>query len=323
MSMAIDVSIICLVYKSAERLHRCFDSILAQDFQGTYEVIVCTDAYGGGDGTWEILQDYKAKYPDIFVISHSEERSGLANSRQRGYDLVRGEYVYAVDADDELRHDALRLLVEAAKKNNADLVNCSFYTAKGSKEHARATPFRYPARLLNRNKAFAAYMNDASFRGFLWTKLFKAELLKKRPQLRMRRKDTMFEDVSIVAWLLSNCDKVATITEPLYYYYKDNPESEITHPRTDRAKWHIAVFTAIRIYLQKIGNEDLIRIFRRHKLRIYISVAFDLSLDKKFGADKEYRRTCKKHLKAVYGKAPLSEQNEFLGELLDGVIIEK
>ena len=319
--MSIDVSIIIPIYKNANSLSRCLDSILAQDFKGTYEAILCVD--DSGDGSLQIAEDYANRYPNKIVLHHPDHRMGLSLARQEGFDLARGEYIYACDADDELKENALRVLVDTIRKYDADLVNCSFYTAKGSKEHAHVYPFRLPTRVFNAEKAVSCFMMDATFRAFLWTKLFRASLLKCYPRIVLTKKGVMFEDLAFVSALLANCKKVVNIPTPLYYYYQDNPDSEASKPRSDRARWHLSVFASVRLYFDRLGNPKLVKAFRRKKIRIRLSLLFDLKMDKKNGLGKEGKKECLAALKAVTAKEPLDANNPYFADYVKGVIVEK
>ena len=318
--MQIDVSITIPIFKNAVSLRRCLDSILAQDYQGTYEVILAVD--DSGDGSLEIAEEYCASYPDIFVLHHPAYRMGIAGARKEALELARGKYIYAVDGDDELKENCLSTLVSTIEKYDADLVNCSFYLAKASRKKAKVYPFRLPTRVYDTSHAIGAFLMDATFRGFLWTKLYKAELLKRRPQISMPGQGVMFEDVAFVASLLSHCKKVVNIPMPLYYYYKDNPDSEVTKVRKDRALRHLSVFAAIRLFFQRVGQEASIKAFRRKGYRLSWSIALDLSLDKKGGLTKEEAKQVKKAFKKVVGKENISPEGEIYAPYVDGAIVE-
>ena len=314
--MAIDVSIIIPIYKNAGSLARCLDSILAQDFQGTYEALLCAD--DSGDGSLQICEDYASRYPDKFILHHPAYRMGVSLARQEGYDMARGEYIYALDGDDELHPSALRILVDAIRAYDCDLVNCSFYTVK---KKAKRYPFHRPTRVMDTAEAFSCFMADTTFRGFLWTKLFKASLLKEYPKIVLKKKNPIFEDVAFVASLLAHCKKVVNIPNPLYYYHLDNEFSETSRPRTDRAVWHLAVFASIRLYFDHLGRPDLIKAFRNKKTRMKWSLLFDLHMDKKHGLAKEERAKCLPAFKEIVGKEPLNIENVYYKEYVDGVIV--
>ena len=316
--MPIDVSIIIPIYKNASSLSRCLDSILAQDFQGTYEAILCAD--DSGDGSIAICQDYASRYPDKFILHHPDHRMGVSLARQEGYEMARGEYIYAVDGDDELHPHALRVLVDTIRAFDCDLVNCSFYTVK---KKCKRYPFHRPTRVMDTAEAFSTFMADTTFRGFLWTKLFKASLLKEYPKIVLSKKSPIFEDVAFVASLLAHCKKVVNIPTPLYYYHLDNAESETSRPRTDRTAWHVSVFAAIRLYFERLGNPKLIKAFRKKRIRMHASILFDLHCDKKNGLSKEERKKAMQAFKQTVAKKPFDSNRFYFKEYVEGTVIEQ
>ena len=317
--MSIDVSITMPLYKNASSIRRCLDSILAQDFKGNYEVIMACD--DSGDGTLAICEKYEDKYPDKFILHHPNYRMGVSGARKEALNLARGKYIYAADGDDELKENCLSTLVSTLEKYDADLVNCSFYLAKNSRKGALLYPFRLPTRVYDTAKAVSAFLMDASFRGFLWTKLYKTELLKKSPQISMPGQNVIFEDVAFVSSLLSHCKKVVNIPTPLYYYYKDNPNSEVTRPRKDRAIRHLAVFAVIRLFFQAQNQPKVIKAFRRKGYRMKWSLLFDLGKDKKGGLTKQERKAILKEFKKVVAKDDLDYKGSIYEQYVDGAII--
>ena len=312
------VSIIVPIFKNAPSLRRCLDSILAQDYQGGYEVILTAD--DSGDGSIAICQEYVAKYPEIFILHHPDYRMGVSGARKEGLALAKGKYIYAADGDDELKGNCLSVLVSTIEKYDADLVNCSFYIAKNSRKGALLYPFRRPRKVYDTAGAISAFLMDATFRGFLWTKLYKAELLQKTPRITMPGQNVIFEDVAFVTSLLSHCKKVVNIPTPLYYYYKDNPDSEVTRPRKDRGLRHLAVFAVIRLYFQTLNQPRSIAAFRRKAYRMRWSLDFSLSRDKKAGLTKEEAKAIKKAFAKVVAKAPLDPKGEIYESLIEGAI---
>ena len=57
------VSIIIPVYNSENYLHRCFDSIIENNYENL-EIIPVND--GSKDGSQEIIEEYEKKYKEIF-----------------------------------------------------------------------------------------------------------------------------------------------------------------------------------------------------------------------------------------------------------------
>ena len=94
----IKVSIVLLAYKHAKYIEQCLDSILAQKVNFKYEIIVGDDC--SNDGTAEILQSYKNRYPDIFILMINEKNLGATRNAYYATELCRGEYLVGGECDD-------------------------------------------------------------------------------------------------------------------------------------------------------------------------------------------------------------------------------
>lgn len=99
---AIRISIIMSCYNCEKTLNKSIDSILAQTY--TNWVIICCDD-GSTDNTYSILNEYKANYPDKFVILKNKKNMKLAYSLNRCLECVKTDYVARMDADDESMPD--------------------------------------------------------------------------------------------------------------------------------------------------------------------------------------------------------------------------
>jgi glycosyltransferase involved in cell wall biosynthesis len=116
------VSIVVPAFNVAPFLHECLDSILAQT-EGDFEVVCIDD--GSTDGTPQILAEYALRDGRLGWVS--QDNRGLSESRNRGIDLSSGKYLLFCDADDRLKPDAVRSLVEKAERDRLDVL---FYGAE-------------------------------------------------------------------------------------------------------------------------------------------------------------------------------------------------
>ena len=111
------VSVIIPAYDAGKYLRGCLDSILGQSL-GDMEVFCIDD--GSTDDTAAILADYARRDSRVRLLSTS--RVGAYKARREGLKLASGEYVYFMDADDELKPHALKELVERADADRLDQI---------------------------------------------------------------------------------------------------------------------------------------------------------------------------------------------------------
>lgn len=94
----IDVSVILMTYFHEDYVAQALDSILSQETDLRYEILVGDDA--SEDRTPEIIREYAARYPEIIRPVLRTENLGATRN---GWDLgrrVRGRYVALLEGDD-------------------------------------------------------------------------------------------------------------------------------------------------------------------------------------------------------------------------------
>jgi succinoglycan biosynthesis protein ExoO len=112
------VSVIIPVYNGAQCLETAVESVLSQTL-ANIEVLIVDD--GSVDATVRIAERLAARDPRVRLLRHSRNR-GQSAARNRALDSARGVWIAPVDADDEIRPDRLRVLVEAGEQEQADLI---------------------------------------------------------------------------------------------------------------------------------------------------------------------------------------------------------
>lgn len=115
------VSFIIPTYNGESYIQRCVDSILNQtDFDLSHiEILLLDDE--SKDSTFKISTGYSKQYPDI-VRSYSHKNIGVARTRNRGIELVTGEYFAFIDQDDYIDKDFCSILYKAALEGDYDVV---------------------------------------------------------------------------------------------------------------------------------------------------------------------------------------------------------
>jgi glycosyltransferase involved in cell wall biosynthesis len=99
------LSVAMCTYNGERFLRAQMDSIIAQDYRPT-EIVVVDDC--SSDGTWQILQEYQAQYPQLRVFCN-EENLGYIRNFERALSLCRGDYIALADQDDIWLPNKLRV----------------------------------------------------------------------------------------------------------------------------------------------------------------------------------------------------------------------
>lgn len=92
------VSVCVITYNHKKYIRHCLDSILDQETNATYEIIVADDA--SDDGTTEIIKEYAFKYPDIIKPIFHEDNVGVYQNYKDAHMSAAGIYVAHCDGDD-------------------------------------------------------------------------------------------------------------------------------------------------------------------------------------------------------------------------------
>ena len=92
------LSIGILTYNHSAFIRQCLDSVLEQKVSFDYEIVVGDDA--STDGTQDILQEYKNRYPDKFVLIINPTNKGIGINYQHVLKACKGNYIALCEGDD-------------------------------------------------------------------------------------------------------------------------------------------------------------------------------------------------------------------------------
>lgn len=106
------VSIVLPVYNGADLLGAAIDSVLAQDY-AAWELIIVND--GSQDATAAIATEY-AQRDDRITVLHQENRK-IPKTLSRGFRRARGQYLTWTSADNRLRPQFLRKMVDCLERH--------------------------------------------------------------------------------------------------------------------------------------------------------------------------------------------------------------
>ena len=121
------------VYNAEGYLRRCLDSILNQSFQD-FELLLIDD--GSTDGSGNICDEYAVTDKRVQVIH--QENKGSSAARQTGFDMAKGEYMVAVDADDWVDKTYLADMYKIIVEENADVVMSAYWFNRDEEDEYKA-----------------------------------------------------------------------------------------------------------------------------------------------------------------------------------------
>lgn len=218
------VSIVVVVYNTEKYLNDCMDSVVNQTYNNLE--IICVDDCST-DNSLKILESYALKDSRIKIITN-EKNSGSGITRNKGIDAAHGKYILFVDSDDWIDLTLCEMGIEAAKKNNSDMIFYSYYDVNEDKKIKKnGCPN------LNQLENF----DDSSRRALLippmtpWCRFWSLEFLSRekiRFTIHRRGQD------QLPPWLGALlCEQVSIVDESLYYH-RTNP-GQITKSGDERS----------------------------------------------------------------------------------------
>lgn len=211
------LSIIVPVFNMAadNKLTYCLDSLVNQTVKD-FEIIAVDDC--STDNSFEILQEYERKYPNIMRAVHSEVNLHQGGAKNIGIKKASGEWIGFIDADDWIVPDMYERLISKAEEENADLAGCDYslvyeHTFEVGKEIVANSNVNQTGVLGHEQKS--SLIMDG---GSLCVKIFRRSIIVENEL--WFPENIFYEDNAMSASYLLLAHKFVYIEEPLYYYYQ-------------------------------------------------------------------------------------------------------
>lgn len=203
-----DLQIIIPAYNAEKYLNACLDSVISQESE--YRTLVTVVNDGSTDSTSIILDNISmksvgGKQIEIEIINQSNK--GYSGARNAALRNIRGTYVMFLDSDDILPSNTIKVMLDAAYKENIDILQGSWYSFN---EEKRENTILKDIDLDSKN----VYIS-----GYPWGKIFKYSVLKnfQFPE------GFWFEDTPISFMIAALPVRIATVKN-IIYGYRLNPE---------------------------------------------------------------------------------------------------
>ncbi|WP_417539730.1 glycosyltransferase [Marinobacter sp.] len=249
------LSVVVLVYNTADYLQACFDSLIGQTYPNI-EILAVDDA--STDTSLAICREYESRHSNFRCISKANE--GGAVSGNLGVSLATGKYVAIVDSDDVVMPDAYAHMITRAEEAAADIVVGR--AARLIDRQMSAVAFLYEpfvwaaARELDSIHQYPELMHD----GFYWNKVFRTRFLREHGLGMLP--GLLYADRPFVhrAYLLSR--KTVVITDLVYLWRQRDAATSITQLKARAANFQDRM-RSVALEWQEFADDSSADAYRR------------------------------------------------------------
>lgn len=226
----IKVSIIIPIYRAEKYLDKCLKSVIGQTYNNL-EIILVDD--GSPDNCAQICDD-RAKQDFRIKVIH-KENGGVSSARNAGLDIVTGEYVTFIDADDWVDKDMIESMLKLAEEKNSDIAICDFYFEDAV--HGTSC-LKTQKRTYEEEEILENYLLDR-LRPEACAKLIKTDIIK-RNHLRFDSDFDYGEDMLFNYLVMKHARSLCNLGKCKYHYLQNSGNSSTTPSITDaRAKSYL------------------------------------------------------------------------------------
>ena len=263
------ISIIVPIFNVEKYIEKCVNSLLRQTYKNI-EVILIND--GSTDNTPSICLELRKRDNRIRYIS--TENKGVSHARNEGLLIAEGEFITFVDADDYVEPNMYEEIIKNMKESSADIGICGYDYGNSIEEKDLGIE------IFNRDDAIKNLFYDNSYRGFLWNKVYKKEVL-----YDVEQKIKLFnEKLKIMEDLVYNYDAFEKINKVVYnhkrFYHYIQRETSVLN--TEFSKARLTTLIALDNLISRINYKEI-----KNKLKIHYLKSASYSLYYMKKVDKE------------------------------------
>ena len=212
----IKVSVVMPIYNAGDYLTRAIGDVLRQSL--TELELICVND-GSTDNSLSIIKSFMKKDQRIKLIN--QQNAGTSVARNVGIEAAVGQYIIFLDADDFYEKDLLKLLYEAAEKDNLDVAVARF-DIYNDNQNKYSLPMEEPhsgifvdGSVSSKNEYPDFILSSTT--GYVWNKLFRTTFVKNM-ELAFDPELYVFEDVCFVCSALALAERVAKIDDVLIHH---------------------------------------------------------------------------------------------------------
>jgi glycosyltransferase involved in cell wall biosynthesis len=252
------VSVVVLAYNHASFLDRALESIMMQDFDSPYEVLVAVDA--STDQTVAVARELAARTSQVAVLT-TDTNLGMQRNLRRAIEATRGPYVAFLEGDDywtdarklRLQHDYLESHAHASAVGHLTEV------VPFEGDAAVTPPSRFGRDLEGRSAVGLDGVLGGTIPHFS-SLMYRAEFLPTTP--------SWFDDLQAADWpicgLLAQRGEIGLLQEPMSVYRKNPDSMWAPRPQLERLLLLLDDRMTFQAHLGRVSAQDRRQLAEAH-----------------------------------------------------------
>ena len=189
----VDISIFTPVYNAEQYIKECIESVLSQEFKGTWEWIIVDD--GSTDRTIEIIKEYNDERIKLFENEHL----GLVLASNFALENCTGKYCARIDADDIMMPNRLQKQFDFMESHPEFAITCGL-------ARIQRGPLKFTTGIRNKEIKMPLLM-------FAYPIAHSSVMMLKEKDFRYNKDYEWAEDVELWARALSNGERIFSIDD--------------------------------------------------------------------------------------------------------------
>lgn len=215
-------AIIIPVYNSAEYLENCLESAYHQTVKNLH-VIIVND--GSKDNSGEIIERYRAKYPDITTVITHKVNKGLSITHRAAIRTVEEDYFTILDGDDWLELNFCEELFYICKAYELECVCCNWTRPMVYSAPGKTSQLPIDLRVLEGKSIVSSIAKWKSYPNIhygLNRKLYLTSAWKSiNPEYPKDKKIISWEDLLLTTNFFCKCKRIGCIRNFYYHWFKN------------------------------------------------------------------------------------------------------
>ncbi|MCD8012435.1 MAG: glycosyltransferase [Lachnospiraceae bacterium] len=246
-------SVIIPVYNAEKYIKRCIESVTHQTYSDI-EIVIVND--GSTDNSLKIINSFS----DDRIRVINKENGGVSQARNAGIEIISGDVVCFIDADDSIESDFVEKMIIPMKKYKCDIVCCGYNYINEDGNTLGGFPYGVDRLglakegFLSQEEFLEGVLLHNSINASVWNKMFNSSILK---GLLFDTSLVIGEDFVFLTRYILRCNTFYVVKDRTYNYFMHSTSAMKTiadSPNFNRS-W-ITEWEAINIFATLYDNRS-------------------------------------------------------------------